>query len=113
MLFCGAPHFYEEKSEFGYIFLVFGYTFQVFEHIFQVFGHTFKFFGTLSKFVDRASKFLVSKISVLVAKSFWRFSRVQYKLPQCDQFLIYTTYTSEINQPIQKNSQNYTVTLRY
>ena len=50
--FSGVPHFYEEKSEFGHIFIVFGYTFQVPGHIFQVFGHTFKFLGTLYKFVD-------------------------------------------------------------
>ena len=71
--------------------------------------HNPQFISTLL----RASKFLVSKsFPVLVAKSFLRFSQVKYQLPLCDQFLVYTTYTSKINQPIQKNSQNYTVTGR-
>ena len=107
-------------------FMMKSLNFLVFEYTFQVFGHTFKFVGKPFKFVDklcfflvggfiahveyiiqnpqfistllRASKFLVSKsFPVLVAKSFSRFSRVQYKLPQCDQFLVYMTYTSEIN----------------
>ena len=41
------------------------------------------------------------------------FSRIQFRFLQCEQFLVYTTYTSKMNRPIQKTSQYYTGTHRY